>query len=393
MTMDQVSERLEEEAPVSQETDKPAIPRGLSSEDAEKTETQAAELLKQLEDADGSRELDMLDGITSIGIQTQRDAAGQLDLLKTRVGTLLNEGGAGAEMANGLRDLRTTLRQIDPHQMTQPGIGRRVLDVLPIANGHDNLVVRGLNRIAIRYEPVSRQIAQIETKLREGQALLVRDNVELRTLYKDVESQQPAIRQSAYLGELLMERLSSLVERTEDPAKRSRLQDAQHDVAMRVQDLRTMEEVHVQYFVGIEMTWQNNKRLAQSVERTLTLATNVVTVGLAIQSALIRQRGVKEATERTREFLGDLIAANAASIRQHTEQIGDLHNSPVVAIEKISQAHDDLVEALETASRLRRDGIAAARENIAILSQMSNLLEQKVGGLPEEPGRSEGVHG
>ena len=62
-----------------------------------------------------------------------------------------------------------------------------------------------------------------------------------------------------------------------------------HDVATRLQDLHTMVEVHLQYFVSIELTRQNNNRLGQAVDRTLALATNVVTVGLAIQAALVRQ--------------------------------------------------------------------------------------------------------
>jgi uncharacterized protein YaaN involved in tellurite resistance len=123
------------------------------------------------------------------------------------------------------------------------------------------------------------------------------------------------------------------------------------------------------------------------VEQTLTLATNVVTVGLAIQSAQIRQKRVLEATRRTREFLGDLVALNAAAIRRHTQEIGDLYNSPVIALEKITQAHNDLVEALDAAGRLRQEGIESSRENIAKLSEMSGALERKVSGLPED-GRS-----
>ena len=139
-----------------------------------------------------------------------------------------------------------------------------------------------------------------------------------------------------------------------------------------------MEEVHVQYMVSIGTSWQNNNRLGQSVERTLTLANHVVTAGLAVQSALVRQKRVAEATRRTREFLGDLIAANAASIRRHTEEIGDLYNSPVIAMEKISQAHNDLVEALNTVGRLRQEGIEAAREGISQLTEMSAGLEERV---------------
>ena len=366
---------------VPAENKEPAAPKALSDDEAQRVRSQAIEIVNQLDDAAGSKELELLDNLTNVGLQAQRNAAGQLGLLKTRIGAFLNEGGTSAEIANGLRDLRVTLSQINPHEMTQPGIGQRLFGVLPFVKGRHNPVVRALSKIAIRYEPVSRQVAHIETSLRDGQTLLARDNVELRMLYEDVESQQPSIQRNAYLGELLAQRLTQLLEQTEDPTKRDRIQGALHDVVARVQDLRTMEGVHVQYFVSIEMTWRNDNRLGQAVERTLALATNVVTVGLAIQSALIRQKRVVEANVRTREFLGDLVAANAGAIRQHTQEIGDLYNNPVISMEKITQAHNDLIEALNMASRLRQEGIEAARESIATLSQMSASLEQKVSGF------------
>ncbi|MCZ6866261.1 MAG: toxic anion resistance protein, partial [Chloroflexi bacterium] len=173
------------------------------------------------------------------------------------------------------------------------------------------------------------------------------------------------------------------LERTGDILRKERIRNVLHDLAMRVQDLRTMEEVHVQFFVSIEMTRQNNNRLGQSVERTLALGTNVVMVGLALQVALVRERDVMRATQRTREFLGDLILANAAAIKRHTEEIGDVYNSPVIALEKITQAHNDLIEAMDLADRLKQDGIDAARENIAKLSQLSAELTQRSQGLRE----------
>ncbi len=81
---------------------------------------------------------------------------------------------------------------------------------------------------------------------------------------------------------------------------------------------------------------------------------------------------------------GDLILANAAAIKRHTEEIGDVYNSPVIALEKITQAHNDLIEAMDLADRLKQDGIDAARENIAKLSQLSAELTQRSQGLREE---------
>ena len=224
----------------------------------------------------------------------------------------------------------------------------------------------------------------MEVKLREGQALLIRDNIELRKLYEQVEAHQVLVQKNAYLGELLMGHLDDLLERIDDSLKCERIRNALHDVSMRVQDLRTMEEVHVQFFVSVEMTRQNNTRLGQSVERTLALGINVVMVGLAIQTALARQRRVLEATQRTRKFLADLIVANASTIKQHTAEIGDIYTNPVIAIEKIEQAHNDLIEAMNIADRLKQEGTEVARENIAKLTVLSAELEERSKGLREQ---------
>ena len=219
--------------------------------------------------------------------------------------------------------------------------------------------------------------------------MLTPDNVEMRKLYEGVEAQQLPIQKNAYMGELLMQQLSELMERTDDTLRSERIRNSLHDVSMRVQDLRTMEVVHTQFFVSLEMSRQNNTRLGQSVERTLTLATTVVTVGLAIQAALARQRKILEATQRTREFLGNVLVSNAAAIKQHTDEIGDVYNNPVIAIDKITQAHNDLIDAMDAADRLKQEGIDSARENIAKLTELSTNLNERASGLREQPALAE----
>ena len=145
-----------------------------------------------------------------------------------------------------------------------------------------------------------------------------------------------------------------------------------------------MEAVHAQFFVSIEMTRQNNNRLSQSVEHTLALGANVVMIGLALQVALVRERAVMEANRGMREFLGNLVMANAETIKRHTVEIGDVYNNPVIAIEKITQAHNELIEAMEVADRLKQEGILSARENIAKLTQLSAELEQRSKGMLEQ---------
>jgi len=360
------------------------IPLDLSAEETKEIQVRARELVKQLEGASGSEELELIDSMTNLGMQAQRRAGGEMELLRGRVGDMITGEGPGNELSKDLVELRGALNQINPHELSDQGLARRLLQLIPFAKKLSP-GMRILERIAIRYEPVSKQVSMIETRLRDGRAMLARDNIEMRKLYEQVESQQLPIQKNAYMGELVMAQLEELLERTEDTLRAERIRNSLHDVSMRVQDLRTMEAVHIQFFVSIDLSRENNTRLGQSVERTLTLAINVVTVGLAIQVALARQRRVLEATQRTREFLGNVILANAAAIKQHTEEIGDVYNNPVIAIDKIAQAHNDLIEAMDTADRLKQEGIDAARENIAELSKLSSDLQRRALGLRELP--------
>ncbi len=322
--------------------------------------------------------------MSSLGAREQAEAGTELALLRVRVGDMIGRDGPGSEIARDLVDLRVTLLQIDPNELSKPGFMRRVFGFLPFV-GRTTPPVKVLERISARYGTAASQVQVIETRLNEGRRLLARDNIELRKLYEGVESQQAPIEKKIYLGELLIRELSALLERTEDSLKQERIRNVLHDVAMRVQDLRTMQAVYSQFYVSIEMTRQNNARLAQSVERTVSMAGNVVVVGLAIQAALARQKRVLEATQATQEFLGQMLAANAASIKQHTAEIGDIYNNPVIAIDKIAQAQRDLLEAMATVDKYKDEGIRAARQNIATLARMSEEMQGKLAVLQPRP--------
>ena len=341
----------------------------LTGSETDALRAKATSLAQELEASNGSRELGLIDNVSALGVVAQRHAGQELDFLRTRVGDMLSEKGTTGQLTKDLVELRMLLGKINPNPDGPSGIVR----LLPFSQS----VVKRLEHIAIRYETISRQVQVVERRLAEGQSMLRRDNVELRKLYEEVEEQQLPIERNAFLGEALIDELQKLMARTTDAMKKERIQTAIFDVAMRVQDLRTMQEVHTQFFVSIEMSRVNNSRLAQAVERTLSLTTSTLTVGLAIQAALSRQKRVLEATQRTRQYLGDLIAANAASIKQHVNEIGDVYRSPVIAIEKLAQAHADLMEALNTAGRLEAEGIQLARTNIEKLKQLTTELSRR----------------
>jgi uncharacterized protein YaaN involved in tellurite resistance len=378
-TLDPPSSLLVFENPPDAESKPPAKSQRIDNDMVKKLEDESKELVKQLGEASGSQELKLIDRIVGIGLKAQRTAGADLDLLRTRIRDMLTQGKTTDKISNELIGLRMALNAINPHELIGKNFATKLLSRFPFFRVFDP-GIKVLKKMAIRYESVSNQVWIIEKKLREGRLMLTKDNLELRKLYEQIEEKQSPVQKNAYLGECIVQQLRDVIEHTQNQMKRSRLQDAMHDVSMRVQDLRTMEEIFLQFFVSIDLTRQNNTRLGQAVERTLTLATNLVAVGLAIQTALFRQKRVIDATQKTREFLGNLILANAATIKQHTTDIGDVYNQPAIAIEKVTKAHSEIVEALEIAIQLKQEGIDKARENIGKLTKMSSELQKRIGG-------------
>jgi uncharacterized protein YaaN involved in tellurite resistance len=355
-----------------------APPRSMTGAEVEQAQARAVELVDGIRQADGSRQMALLDELTSMGSTTQRNAGRQLQLVTGRLSTFSSGGHAAKAISDDLVELRTVLDDIDPHREGRGILQRTVARIPGLRN---RFVMRALTKVAVRHETVARQVTAIEQRLGGARQVLVRDNVELRQLYEDVEAQREVVNRQAFLCDLVLEHLDRLVEETTDPIERDRLLATLHDVAMQAQDLRATDEAFLQYFVSIELTSVNNRRLGHAVDRTVALASNVVTVGLAIQAALVNQRKVTEATQRTREFLGEVLVRNAASIREQTAAIGDLSKDPVIALDSLTRAHSDLVAALDDAERLRAEGIAAARDNVRQLDRLTEDLAGRTHGI------------
>lgn len=349
----------------------PQVPATLPPEAVSDIQSKALTISNEFETKSQDREF--MNGLMNLGSEAQQNASRKLELLKGKVGTLLNDlDGEGAKIPKDLVDLRMMLDKINPHKIEKKGFFSKLLGKVPGVGDR-------LKEIAVRYESVQTQIDIIVNNIRDGRDTLIRDNISLEQLYDDVKFQQVAVQKNAYLGELLIAELEKRVAAATDPVLKQKLEMALHAIAMRVQDLRTMEQVNMQFFVSIDLTTNNNHLLAQAVDRTLTVTTNVITVGLAIAAALANQKRTMEATKATQEYAGNILASNAAAIRQQTSEIAQMYNSPVLALEKVQKSYDDLMAAMDEVEKVKRQGIETAKKGMSQLSDMSQSLAQKAG--------------
>ncbi len=351
----------------------PVKPKGLESEDETRLQETALQLAGEVHKDAGNRQVGRR--LSALGVREQQKASKEIGLLKTRVGTMLGQlEGEGAEIPRTLIELRHTMDEINPNVLSQPtGIAKWVGKVPGVGTV--------LKRIAVKYESVQTQIDHIMNGLRHGKDKLLQDNAELEQLYEQVGQAQRGVQESAYIGELLWQKIEDKLPEATDPAERQKLQAMMHRVAMRVQDLRTMEQVNLQFFASIDMTIQNNDTLCEQVDRTVMVTQSLLTVGLAIQAALASQKQIATAVKSVQESTAAMLEANAAAIGRQTAEIGEMQNNPVIALESVKKAHNSLIEAMDKMEEIRAVGTEKARAGIAELNKMSAALEPKVEAL------------
>ena len=133
----------------------PKLPATVAEADATELRERARELMAQLESQPQDRQLAR--SVGSLGGEAQQRAGHEIDLLKTKVGTLLNDlDGPGSQIPKGLMQLRKTMDTVNPHVVaSQPrGLISKLLRRTP-------LIGNVLADIAVKYESVQTQIDQI----------------------------------------------------------------------------------------------------------------------------------------------------------------------------------------------------------------------------------------
>ena len=362
---------------------KPAVPpESIAVNQKSDIDAKADQIVKALVTAKGSDSLSVEDSIVNVGVQDQKAISGSVALLQERMGNVLysdNKSNLTQNMSEDISKLQTALAKVNPKDIQKEPMYRLILWI-PFFG---NRIVRSLKEASSRGLTLQQFVSHLQESLQAGERNLREDNAQLKVMFTDLEGKQQLIQTDGYLAEKIMEKLSEAVAMEKDPKRQALLNKVLFKVSTRAQDLRAMENIHEQFFVSIEMTRDNNDMLIATVQRMLTMGMNVVYVSLAIRSALMRQQNVLDAERGTKDFLGNMILSNATLINNHVKEIGDLFKEPVVAMDKLDSAVQQLEQAIDATNKLKSEGIQSAKDNIAKLKTLTEEIRNKSGQLPD----------
>lgn len=321
----------------------------------------------------------VLHEIDAVGRHEQRDLGDAIDLLATRATDLQALKGEEGAVAKSLTDFRHKMDRLNPHPVERDGFGR-IVSMIPVLGP---MIVNVWNRsrlrtIATEYQPIRQQINAAMASLFANKDRILENNVSLTALYGRVQQAHQGVLRSIAVGDQVRTRLIGIRDQSADASEREKLDLLVNRVNVRIQDLRTMEQVDLQESASMNITVSNNVDLADAIERTVTVVRPLMAVGLAIQAALAHQKRAIEAVKATQEYAGDLLVANADAIGRQTEEVGNLTQSATIALVKVEEAHRKVMAAIDKADEIRRAGSKTAEEASAKLKEMSAALLPKV---------------
>jgi len=349
-------------------------PEWMSEEEARQIEQAASDIASQLASTkEGVAAIEIEDRISNLGIQAEKRSTDHVNgLLSTRVGQMLKRDKS-REVTRELLRLRKTLKEISPTEIEKsffrkiPIIGDRIMKVM--------------ETIAERYDSVSEVVRDIETKLKAAGQRTLQDNAELKVALEDIENRQRILQKHIYLGKIVVQKIDELISATSDLQRQGELREVLHNALTRVDALARVAELYAQLFVEIRLTRDTNNKLVRVINIAVQLGMNVVHNAMLLHSALQRQLEIMQALQQYKEFLETTMVSIAEMVKEHQGKVYGFLKEPIMAMDKIQQAHSALEEALKERDRFIQEGIESARTNIPKLEKMTGELMDRVKGV------------
>jgi len=339
-------------------------PKWASESDISQMKEKSTSLMAQVKETQGPALMRVLD---SIGSASQKRMVSANDLMAGSVNSLLKGLDGKSPAGEKLLELRSVMDELNPHSLHN----KWWFSWMP-----QSVKRKAVSKFVHKYQPMQTHVNEVLNGLRAGKDDLLETNLELEHQYNEIHAAQKEIQGEIHVGELLIGEVETLQSASDldDPQEKSKLSQVVNKAARRVRDLRTMELAAVQFFVSIDQTVASNELLSEQIDSALAVGPMVMTNALRIQAALAKQKSIQAAVTGFQEGLGDLMAQNASAVNQAASEIGDLYNNPVIALEKMEEGFDQLMQAVATANETMATSTIRAKETSAKLAEMTSAL-------------------
>lgn len=355
----------------------------LASEDEKKIDSKAAEFVDKLlnfnaDDIESQQQ--RKNSVEQMGIEIQKRASKQSEMLRQPVKNLSQKGDDGGAVANALIDLKVKVEELDPAKFNfEPGWFSRTLGQLPG-------VGTPMKRYFSKFESAQTVISSITSSLENGRDQLLRDNLTLQEDQKQMRETSKKLEQAIKLGQLMDTKIQYKLEREipkDDPKNRFVAEELLFPLRQRIIDLQQQLAVSQQGVIATEIIMRNNKELARGVNRALNVTITALETAATVAMALANQKIVLDKVNSVSKTTSDLIAGTAARLKTQGTEIQKQASSAQLDLNSLKSAFADLKVAMEDVSTFRLNALPQMANTILELDAISGEAEKTIAKMEE----------
>ncbi|CAH8708796.1 toxic anion resistance protein [Paenibacillus thiaminolyticus] len=314
---------------------------------------------------------EILQSIDAFGMNTMRSSSEKNALLQVSIGRLSKTGDEGGDVAKGLAELHTQLRDLDPG----------VVDFAK--TGFLGKLFNPLRAYFLKYQKADSVIADIVVSLEKGKTTLKNDNTTLEIEQQTLRDLTKKLQKEIQLGTMMDESIEAQIElaklRNEDPDKiRFITEEVLFPLRQRVMDLQQMLVVNQQGIMAIEVVVRNNKELIRGVDRAKNVTISALKISVTVASALYNQKIVLKKIELLNQTTNNLIASTSRMLKNQGAEIQKQSLEANISVDTLKQAFSDVMSALDSISAYKQDALPKMRHTINQFRELADDGEKQI---------------
>lgn len=322
-------------------------------------------LTVDLDDFDEKKELSS--AFETFGQDIIQKSESRNAILQTRMKDLSKPGGESGEVAKGLAELSTKMKDLDPSALDFTKTG-------PLGK-----LFNPVRRYFDRYKTADEEIAEIVKSLEKGRKTLKQDNTTLELESHNMRELTKQLNQKIELGTQLDAYLTNQIEThlaaTEEEDERLKFiqEEILFPLRQRLMDFQSLLAVNQQGIIAMDIIRKNNLELIRAVDRAKTVTVAALRTAVTVAGALYNQKIVLEKITMLNETTNQMIGATARMLKEQGVAIQKQATEANISPETLKQAFADTISALDDISKYKQKALPQMQ---ATIQEFKNIAEE-----------------
>lgn len=269
----------------------------------------------------------------------------------------------GAQISQGLVDLRRQIEQLDPSRQGDLFSPRKLLGIIPLGNK--------LSDYFDRYQSSQDHLNAIIESLKRGKDELMRDNAAIEQEKVNLWALMDRLEKYIHIGRALDTALVAQVQAVEttDPEKARVLREEMLFYARhKVTDLLTQMSVNIQGYLALDMVRKNNLELMKGVDRATTTTISALRTAVIVAQALSNQKIVLDQISALNTTTSNLIGATSEMLRDQSSAIHQQAASSTIDLAKLQLAFQNIYKTMDTIADFKGKALLSMQATVDTLT-------------------------